>query len=262
MTVALIDGDEAILKACVIGVEDPFADEGEESRLPPTLDDAKRTLRRMVEGWAEKVRADDLILCLSPDDRKLYRRGIYPAYKGGRGEKPAHFWELVAWAKARWEFEIIPGLEADDVMGLLSGEDRVIVSSDKDMKTVPGRLYNPKTDTTSLITPARADWQWMHQTLTGDTTDGYAGCIGIGPKTATEILDCATSIAGWWPAVVQTFETPKRGKYRDIRQTRKDAFIQAALARILRPGDYQDGVIRFRAGATEFNFNVSDLIRD
>jgi DNA polymerase-1 len=80
----------------------------------------------------------------------------------------------------------------------------------------------------------------MKQTLTGDTTDNYPGCKGVGPKNADLILnplheaslECDPNIhlTTLWTAVYQTFES--KGF------TRQDAITQARLARILRHGDY------------------------
>lgn len=261
MTLALIDGDEAIFKAAVIKQEElDWNAEAFVERLP-TFAEARRTLDSLIDKWTADAGCDEPVIVLSPDDRKLFRRGLHHEYKAGRSDKPAHFWELVEHLRSKYPCEAIDGLEADDVMGLLSGDGRVIVSSDKDMRTVPGRLYSPKQGKGTLITPTRADWQWMYQTLMGDSTDGFKGCLGCGPKGAEEILDDATSLDGWWPLVVDAFERPKKGKYREVRQTRKDALIQAQLARILRPREHSDGYVRYRLGNETIYINVRQLAR-
>lgn len=248
MTLALLDGDEAIFKACCAKGKDLDFETGGWTERPATFAEARDKLDTMLLAWRDLAESDRYSVILSPDDRKLFRRGVFADYKAGRSDKPEHFWHLVEHIRAAHPHADKPGLEADDLMGVMSGKGTVIVSSDKDMKTVPGRLVNPGKGTTSVITPARADWQWMYQTLMGDSTDGFGGCVGIGPKKAEEILDGATSLKGWWPLVLAEFEKPKSKRYADQPQTRKDAITQATLARILRPGDYHQGLIKYQIG--------------
>jgi hypothetical protein len=44
------------------------------------------------------------------------------------------------------------------------------------------------------ITEAQADRFHMIQTLTGDVTDGYPGCPGIGPVKAEQILNVRETV--------------------------------------------------------------------
>ena len=54
-----------------------------------------------------------------------------------------------------------PGLEADDVCGLISTkpetQSNVVVSNDKDLKTIPGLLYRPMSDEMLTVTEQEAD---------------------------------------------------------------------------------------------------------
>ena len=65
-----------------------------------------------------------------------------------------------------------------------------MVSIDKDMQTIPGRLYNPnKSDLgTRTISVDDAGLFWVKQALTGDQIDHYTGFPGIGHKLADEIF--------------------------------------------------------------------------
>ena len=91
-------------------------------------------------------------------------------------------------------------------------------------RTIPGRIY--RLGEMHEITEKAADYNWLTQTLTGDTADGYKGCPGIGPKAAMSILnkDCSFN------AVLKAFE--------NAGLTYDDALRQARLARILRYEDY------------------------
>ena len=88
-------------------------------------------------------------------------------------------------------------LEADDVMGIMATEptqeDRVLVSIDKDMRTIPCTLSNDGSTTTQI--PQRlADYNFMLQVLTGDKVDGYDGIDGVGIKTAEKLIKKYTNV--------------------------------------------------------------------
>jgi DNA polymerase-1 len=134
-----------------------------------------------------------------------------------------------------------PTLEADDVMGVLAthpglskNHQCIIVSQDKDMKTIPTTVWNGK----DLVTYSEqeADYWHMYQTLVGDTSDGYKGCPAIGKvkaeKLLTEVLIQPGLPQPYWPTVVKAYE--KAGL------TEADALVQARLARILRWSDWDN----------------------
>ena len=129
---------------------------------------------------------------------------------------------------------ILPNLEADDVMGILAtkpskGEQKIICSIDKDLRQIPGHLYNGETLTKNA--PKHCDWWHMIQTMTGDAVDGFAGIPGVGKVTAEKILnDKNMSLKKMWELVVKTFE--KHGLFEH------DALQQARVAKILRHKDY------------------------
>ena len=121
----------------------------------------------------------------------------------------------------------MPNIEADDAMGIYATlhTDNVICSPDKDMKQIPGKLYNMAEVT--LITPDEGQaWHYI-QTMAGDQTDGYSGVPGIGIKRATELLDKE----GYkWSTVVKAF------KEKDLDED--VALMNARLAKILQCNDY------------------------
>jgi 5'-3' exonuclease len=261
LTRALIDGDELIFKACAATSSEIDWDTGTSESRPVTFKEARESAERRLEAWVEAAGADDYLVVLSPRDRKLFRRGLFAAYKGERGEKPQHFWKLDAYIRDNHDALDYPGLEADDTMGLLSGPGQVIVSSDKDMKTVPGLLYNPGKKQKGVISQARADWQWMYQTLTGDPTDGFGGCTGCGATGAEALLADAAALDAWWPLVVERFCKPKTKRYADQPQAERDAVLMAQLARILRPGEYdpKTGAVSYRIARRRITFNAHHL---
>ena len=173
----------------------------------------------------------DILLCLS-DPNDNFRRRVLPTYKAHRkGQKPLCYWKLCDWMKKEGDVYLRPSLEADDCIGILATMKQnhgncIIISGDKDMNTLPGAHYDFLRDEYTVLSEEEADRNFLMQTLTGDTTDGYSGCPKIGAVTAARILeeDCS------WTAVVRAFE--KQGL------TEADALTQARVARILRTSDY------------------------
>lgn len=173
----------------------------------------------------------DILLCLSdPEDN--FRRRVLPTYKVHRkGQKPLCYWKLCDWMKQEGDVYIRPSLEADDCIGILATMEKnrdncLIISGDKDMKTLPGRQYDFLRDTYAELSTEDADRNFLMQTLTGDPTDGYSGCPKIGAVNAARILDEDCS----WAAVVKAYEKQ--------HLTEQDALTQARVARILRASDY------------------------
>ena len=88
-------------------------------------------------------------------------------------------------------------------------------------------------DGARLITRQQAAWWHGLQTLTGDSTDNYKGCPGIGPVKAQQILplpdrglnDDAYQ-AAVWAAVLQ--------QYAEKGRDHQEAATQAAVAYLLR----------------------------
>lgn len=190
--------------------------------------EAKQLILQYLDHLVEATAADDFVFTFS--DKDNFRKTIYPDYKSNRKgkRKPTCYKGVKTWLESEYESIEMPGLEGDDVMGILatSGqyEETVIVSEDKDMKTIPGLLW--RAAEMENISEEYADYYHLYQTLVGDATDGYKGCKGIGDKRATDILSKDPT----WEAVVKAYE--KAG------QTEEEALVQARLARILRASDY------------------------
>lgn len=222
---------------------------------------AKAKLEDWIDETLEKFGATDFILPLSCKEHN-FRKDIYADYKANRNgkPKPALWYVLDEFLEETWgdKIVVIPTLEGDDVCGLLGTHpnpkrcpgNRIVLSIDKDMNTLPGiRFYNPNRPDvgTRYISHHEADLFWMKQVLTGDQVDNYPGFPGVGHKTADSILmpvheahredSVEEHLAALWDAVVETYTTriPRGGKEP---LTREDALVQARLARILRHGDY------------------------
>ena len=136
----------------------------------------KRLVEREINNLKTRFDSDDVLLCFT--DRVNFRKSVDPSYKGNRTKrKPAGFLKLKNWAMETWPSLMKPGLEADDVLGILatngSIDNFVLISPDKDMQQIPCRIYDLKNEYTQ--TPELAQRKLWEQTLTGDSTDGYSG---------------------------------------------------------------------------------------
>ena len=196
------------------------------------MDEAKTSFKFMVNQVADKLGTDKMVLCLS-DHAGNFRKQIDPTYKSNRRgtRKPVGYVAFCDWIRQNYATATRPMLEADDVLGIIATKPEnkgkvTIVSDDKDLRTVPSRLYRPMADELLNISEADADAFFLTQVLTGDTADGYKGVPGIGPKKADAILGSRPS----WGAVEKAYVL--------AGMTRDDAIHQARLARILRWSDY------------------------
>ncbi len=234
----LIDGDVIAYTAATV-VEKEYDWGDDVWTLHSDFNEARKVAEDSIASIVNKLKSDHTVLVFSDDVN--FRKSFYPDYKGNRKatRKPIALKELKAWLGEQYDTWVRPGLEGDDVLGILSTHpklypgEKIIVSIDKDFKTIPGYFFNPQKDTQpQFISNKDADHWHLMQTLMGDATDGYPGCPGVGPKTAEKILaDPAVDLTiTAWDAVVKAYE--KKGL------TEEDALTQARCARILRYGDY------------------------
>lgn len=188
-----------------------------------------------VEWIIDTTGSDGAALFLTGHDN--FRKYVLPSYKENRSSarKPMILSGIRSWMLENSRCFIEDPLEGDDLIGIHAtmphkGE-RVIYSADKDLKTVPGLHWDADDGQVYEIEAAAADRLFFEQVLTGDATDNYKGCPGVGPVKAKRILEAVAEGDGDpWPAIVDAYE--KAGL------TEKDALVQARCARILRDGEY------------------------
>jgi len=164
-----------------------------------------------------------------------FRHEIFPEYKLNRigKRKPLALKSIIKKIKNEYESAAYPNLEGDDVLGLLATNGQyknpIIVSVDKDMKTIPCKLIQE--DEILHITEKKADRHWFEMSLAGDSGDGIAGLKGMGMVTASKTLaNTPDTRDALWSKVQETYT--KKG------YSIADAILNARLTRILREGDY------------------------
>ncbi len=151
---------------------------------------------------------------------KTFRDDLFAEYKGTRNATPD---DLTAQIPRIFElFDLFgipmiarPGLEADDVIGCIThqilkdphceGMQIRLVSKDKDLEQLLGdrvAMFDIHTGTTIDVAAlfenkgVRPEQVIDLLTLTGDSVDNVPGVEGIGPKTATQLLQQYDSIEG------------------------------------------------------------------
>lgn len=222
----LIDADFIVYKCCAACETE--IDYGEDVIfVTSNFSDAYNAVKKEVEkiksafgGFASPI--------LFFSDSKNFRKKIYPDYKGHRNrKKPCGYKRVIRNLRIEYDVIVMPELEADDAMGIYATQHpgNVIVSPDKDMKQIAGKLYDLETSK-DITAEEGARWHLI-QTLAGDQTDGYSGVPGIGVKRAETLFNKE----GYsWSTVVKAFE--------DKGLTETDALTNARLARILTIDDY------------------------
>ena len=218
----LIDADFIVYKACAAAESE--VDVGDDvilvtSNFSDALSASKREITKLENKFGTFT---SVILFFS--DSVNFRKKILPEYKGHRNrKKPCGYKRVINALKKDYKVIIKPTLEADDSMGIYATKypGNIIASPDKDMKQIPGQLYN--FDETFTITPAEGAKWHLIQTLAGDQTDGYGGVSGIGVKRAVSLFEDK----GYsWRTALDAFDDEE------------NALINARLARILTVDDY------------------------
>ena len=222
----LIDADFIVYKCCAAAeTEIDFGDDV--IVVTSTFSEAYACVKRELKRIQNKFGSfDDLILFFS--DSCNFRKDIQADYKGHRNrKKPCGYKRVIQ--KLKTEFDVIrmPWLEADDAMGIYATKNpgNIIISPDKDMKQIPGMLYN--FDEAFTITKEEGAKWHLIQTMAGDNTDGYSGVPGIGVKRATALFE---EHGYSWKTVIDAF------KEKDLSE--EVALTNARLAKILTTEDY------------------------
>ena len=222
----LLDADFIVYKSCAAAeTEIDWSDDT--ILVTSNFNDAYTATKREFTKLQDKFGSfSSMILFFS--DSVNFRKKIDPLYKGHRNrKKPCGYKRVINKLKEEYDVIIQPSLEADDSMGIYATQypGNIIVSPDKDMRQIPGTLYN--LDETFTITPEEGSKWHLIQTCAGDSTDGYSGVPGIGVKRAEALF---TKKGYSWKTVLETFEE------KDL--TEEDALTNARLARILTVDDY------------------------
>ncbi len=163
-----------------------------------------------------------------------FRHELYPDYKANRPPAPEDLVLQIPWIKKILQAYRIPciekeGYEGDDVMGTLAhqareeGLEAVLVSGDKDLHQLVGpriKVLEPRKGV--MMGPEEIAAQYGVGpeklidlfALTGDKVDNLPGLPGVGPKTASALLQQFGSLE----EVIRRAEEIEKPKLRKVVQ--------------------------------------------
>ena len=232
----LIDGDVYIYRAAAT-CEKVINWDDDNYVNYASLSEAKVIFINTMSELLNKFETKEYTIALS--HYKNFRKNINPDYKASRKNKkpPMVYKPLRQWVEQEYNIFCREYLEGDDILGILAtskviirNTNKIIVSLDKDMKTLPCKYHNNRNDESIIVSEQEANYNHMLQTLTGDNADNYKGLAGCGLKTAEKIIDKDMNYHQMWQAVVEAYI--KKGS------SEQDALLNARMARILRNYDY------------------------
>jgi len=231
--VMIVDADLVIYKIAS-SLEEPIDWGDDVWTLHSDLGKGKTLLQQNLNHYKDYTKSKEIILAFS--DKNNYRKEVDKEYKSYRKKirKPICYAPLRRWAEQNYNFYTLPNLEGDDVIGLLATQhyktNNVIISGDKDMRTIPSWHCFIGDDQLEFVDEQQADRNFCLQTLTGDQADGYKGCVGVGHVKANRVLHDKFNIDDMWEAVIKEYER--------AGSNFEEAYHQARLARILRKDEY------------------------
>ncbi|KGR82641.1 5'-3' exonuclease [Lysinibacillus odysseyi] len=180
-----------------------------------------------------------------------FRNDLFEGYKSHRPAPPEEMLPQFDMAKEvaatlGWTNFGIKGMEADDLIGSIVSKWKndaaiTVISGDKDLL----QLLNPNT-TIALTKKGYTEYdvyteerflkeysiqpaQFAHvKAFMGDTSDGYPGVKGIGPKTALKLIQQFGSIEG----VLEALPTLKAGQQIKIGENEEMLRLSYQLAKI------------------------------
>jgi len=232
----LFDGDIPVYQAAT--AVQRTTDFGDVVATTSDKDEGVANLMDRIVSMYTYLKGSEMLIALT--DLHNFRKDILPTYKENRSglTRPILLHHLRNHLIHDHSAKMKDGLEGDDVLGIAAtnpavfrGFDKIIVSIDKDMHTIPGHHFNPdRNDGIVIISEEKANYNHMMQTMTGDRVDGYSGCPKIGPVKAKAALEGILDPLERWEHVVNIYEL--------AGLTAEDALVQAQVARICHHKDF------------------------
>jgi DNA polymerase-1 len=253
-TTLLIDADVLAFEASVVAEESiHWKDELWTVHADMAL--AKARVINRIQEFRENLKTENVVLCLS--DRANFRRKLNPDYKANRAKSrlPIILRQVKQWIIDELGGVLWANLEADDVISILAtdkamDEETIVVSIDKDFKSVPGIFFDYNRGEYHHPSEEEADNYHLIQTIAGDHTDGYSGVPGVGVVKAQRMLEgCGYT----WDTVV--------GAYEDKGMTEQDALMSAWMARLLRADNYCFRTNTIKRLWTPKNYQTKDTLK-
>lgn len=180
------------------------------------------------------------------------RREIYPEYKAGRKPAPADFYAQVPilhelLGAFGWPFYELDDYEADDILGAFAkqatekGIETYLLTSDLDslqLISPTTKVYAIKNGLSNLEEfdvdafenkyGIEVEQFLDYKSLVGDSSDNLPGVPGVGPKSATELLQQFTTLDG----IYENLETIKPSLAKKLEAGKDSAYMTKEVGRI------------------------------
>ncbi|BCS53317.1 exonuclease [Geobacter sp. SVR] len=187
--ILLIDADVLCHKFAFINEYDIDWGEGIASKQTNRRK-ALADLASYVEHLLKVSNCKEAILVLSGSNN--FRYSVLPTYKHHRGEKPELVDVLKQHIREFYPFKEKDCLEGDDVMGIMMTNEPdkyVCCTIDKDLRQIPGTHFHMTNEEFFYVSEDEGNAFFFTQVLTGDATDGYGGCPGVGKQGAGRLIE-------------------------------------------------------------------------
>lgn len=195
------------------------------------------------------------------------RSAIYPEYKAGRKKVPDDFYEQIPLLKdflktLGWPLFETDGYEADDILGTLAvqanklGVEANLITSDLDMLQLIDENTKVFAMKRGFSDIEEFDLEYFEnkyglkqsqfldlKALQGDSSDNIPGVPGIGPKTATQLLQEFFTLEG----IYENLENIKPAWRKKLEDGKDLAFMSKKIAEI------------FLDAPVELNFEDADI---
>lgn len=198
---------------------------------------ALATLEHRIQKMMWKFDTSNIEFHFSCKREDNWRRVIVPSYKMNRKGKlsPIGLPSLSSHCMRSYPYVKVDTLEADDTLGIAAtGEykgNNIICSVDKDFLTIHTRLWNPVKELYKNQSKVNAFKSFLYQVIIGDSSDGYKGIPGIGPKGGKKfIIEHSKHLGAIWEYLVELGATKKVDEEYMLSQAR--------MAHILQEGDF------------------------
>lgn len=226
---------------------------------------------RFMGDLLERASPGQVAVAFDESLASSFRNDIYPAYKANREPAPEELKRQFAWCR---EFCRLMGVaeyadgyyEADDIIGAIAtrmrvaGHRSVLVTRDKDLAQLVrqgdefwdfagDRRYGYADIAGQFgVLPERMP---DYLALTGDSVDNIPGVPGIGPKTASALLDAYESLDHLYDNLHALPALPIRGAARlpeRLVEHREAAYLARRLTRIAcdMPLDFRESDLQRR----------------
>jgi DNA polymerase-1 len=206
---------------------------------------------------------------------KTFRHDMYEKYKSTRAKMPEDMTPQLARIKEiiealKFPLYILPGYEADDIIGAAvkiaekEGYESYAITPDKDyiqLITKNIKIVKPGKSTEEIVIvdeeKVKEDYGFSpiqmidYLALVGDSSDDIPGVAGVGPKTATPLIQQYGSVEGIYDNI-ESIE--KKGLKNKLIENKENAFLSKKLATI-------SSTVPMEIDLDQTTFENPDLIR-